>query len=80
MLTSWRHVDLAVIRLDGNPMGEDEEAIRDGIEELLERRGKYQIFGGDLVSAVKGGGAKWRKQPKPGTMRACVLNLTFFPS
>lgn len=73
MLTTWRKIDLAVIRLDGNPLGDDEEVVRDGIEELLERRGRMTINCGDLVSAVKGNEAKWRKQPKPGTMRACVL-------
>merc|ERR1712224_885774 len=61
------------VRLDGNPLGEDEEAVRDGIEEALERRGRSAINCGDLVSHVKGGEVKWRKQPKPGTMRACVL-------
>jgi hypothetical protein len=73
MLTAWRRVDLAVVRLDGNPLGDDEDAVREGIEELLELRGRYNINSGDLVSAVKGGEVKWRKQPKPGTMRACTL-------
>merc|ERR1712159_452034 len=55
MLTAWRRVDLNVVRLDGNPLGDDEEAVRDGIEEMLEQRGKCAINCGDLVSAVKGG-------------------------
>jgi len=73
MVTAWRRIDVSVIRLDGNPLGEDEDAVREGIEEFLEHRGRRVIRSGDLVSHVKGGEVKWRKQPTPGTMRACPL-------
>lgn len=64
-----RRIDVEVVRLDGNPLG-DPEAFRDSMKDLFSKRANNIVSGGDLTLHTGLDMVRWEAAPMKGTLAA----------